>query len=541
MVLGNLKIGARLGVGLGLLVLFMVILTAIGIFTTWNINNNLERIVNVNNTKVELAHTIKDAINAIDKGILTIIAVKDEMTKNEEKIKIGKMRAAYKDAMEKMEKMEDNPKGLEIIKNIKDALASAKDANTKAMELGLSDNSTEAVMIFVTVTKLASQKLNDLCDELVLFQQERTKIRVQEAQKAYRYARNLLFIIGLAVIGIAIFLAIILTRSIVKPLNNGVEIANRLAQGDLTTQIEVTGNDETSQLLEAMKNMTNSLRNIISEVKTAATNVASASHQLSASSEQMSKGAGQQAEKASQVATASEEMSQTVFDIAKNTSNIETSATKTAKLAKEGKDVVGKSVEEVEAIAKTIDDSSRLIKSLGERSTQIGEIISVINEIADQTNLLALNAAIEAARAGEVGRGFAVVADEVKKLAERTANSTSEIGGMINSIQEEVKQVVLSMESVTRQVSTGVELSAQAGNVLGDIVVSVDELHTMVQQIASATEEMAATSEEISKDIESIAAVSRDTSTSSDHIAYASQEMSRLAINLEKNVGGFTV
>ncbi len=204
-------------------------------------------------------------------------------------------------------------------------------------------------------------------------------------------------------------------------------------------------------------------------------------------------------------------------------------------------DVVGKSVEEVEAIAKTIDDSSRLIKSLGERSTQIGEIISVINEIADQTNLLALNAAIEAARAGEVGRGFAVVADEVKKLAERTANSTSEIGGMINSIQEEVKQVVLSMESVTRQVSTGVELSAQAGNVLGDIVVSVDELHTMVQQIASATEEMAATSEEISKDIESIAAVSRDTSTSSDHIAYASQEMSRLAINLEKNVGGFTV
>ena len=541
MVLGNLKIGARLGVGLGLLVLFMVILTAIGIFTTWNINNNLERIVNVNNTKVELAHTIKDAINAIDKGILTIIAVKDEMTKNEEKIKIGKMRAAYKDAMEKMEKMEDNPKGLEIIKNIKDALASAKDANTKAMELGLSDNSTEAVMIFVTVTKLASQKLNDLCDELVLFQQERTKIRVQEAQKAYRYARNLLFIIGLAVIGIAIFLAIILTRSIVKPLNNGVEIANRLAQGDLTTQIEVTGNDETSQLLEAMKNMTNSLRNIISEVKTAATNVASASHQLSASSEQMSKGAGQQAEKASQVATASEEMSQTVFDIAKNTSNIETSATKTAKLAKEGKDVVGKSVEEVEAIAKTIDDSSRLIKSLGERSTQIGEIISVINEIADQTNLLALNAAIEAARAGEVGMGFAVVADEVKKLAERTANSTSEIGGMINSIQEEVKQVVLSMESVTRQVSTGVELSAQAGNVLGDIVVSVDELHTMVQQIASATEEMAATSEEISKDIESIAAVSRDTSTSSDHIAYASQEMSRLAINLEKNVGGFTV
>ncbi|MDI9561484.1 MAG: methyl-accepting chemotaxis protein [Pseudomonadota bacterium] len=541
MVLGKLKIGARLSVSLGLLVLFMVILIGIGIWTTSHINRNLERIVQVNNAKAELAYKIKDSINAIDKGIITIITVKDEMTKNEEKIKIGKTRIIYKDAMEKLEKLEINTKGQELIKNIKDALIAARDSNTKAMELGLSDNATEAIAIFVSVTKLASQKLNDLCDQLVSFQQERTEFRFKESQKAYRNARNILFIIGFIVIGIAIFLAITLTRSIIKPLNNGVEIANRLAKGELTTHIEVTGNDETSQLLEAIKNMTNGLRNIISEVKTAAANVASASHQLSASSEQMSRGAGQQAERASQVATASEEMSQTVFDIAKNTSNIETSATKTANLAKEGRDVVDNAVKEIEAIAKMTDDSSRLIYSLGGRSTQIGEIISVINEIADQTNLLALNAAIEAARAGEAGRGFAVVADEVKKLAERTANSTSEIGGMIKSIQEEVKQTVSSMESVTKQVGIGVELSAQAGNVLGNIVAGVDELNSMVHQIASATEEMAATSEEISKDIESIASISRETSTSSDQIAYASQEMSRLAINLEKDVSGFTV
>lgn len=112
---------------------------------------------------------------------------------------------------------------------------------------------------------------------------------------------------------------------------------------------------------------------------------------------------------------------------------------------------------------------------------------------------------------------------------------------MINSIQEEVEQTVSSMESVTKQVGIGVELSAQAGNVLVNIVAGVDELNSMVHQIASATEEMAATSEEISKDIESIASISRETSTSSDQIAYASQEMSRLAINLEKDVSGFTV
>jgi len=541
MVLGKLKIGARLGVSLGLMVLFMVILIGIGVWALSGINKNLERIVHINNEKERYAFIIKDSINQIDKGVLTIISTSDNKIKNEENAKVANLRKLYNNSLEKAEKLEQNTKGQELIKNFREISVHVRDSNNRTIELALSGNHTEAMAIYLSETKLTSQKLVDLCDQFIAFQQERTESRFKEAQDAYRNTRLLLFIAGLVVICIAIFLAIVLTRSIINPLSKGLEVTKWLEQGDLTTHIETTGNDEIGQLLEAMKNTINKLRSIISEVKTTAANVASASTQLSASSEQMSRGAGQQAERASQVATASEEMSQTVFDIAKNTSSIEASSTKTANLAKEGRDVVGKAVKEIEQIAKMTDDSSILINSLGERSTQIGEIISVINDIADQTNLLALNAAIEAARAGEAGRGFAVVADEVKKLAERTANSTSEIGGMIKSIQEEVKQTVSSMESVTKQVGIGVELSAQAGNVLGNIVAGVDELNSMVHQIASATEEMAATSEEISKDIESIASISRETSTSSDQIAYASQEMSRLAINLEKDVSGFTV
>ena len=157
----------------------------------------------------------------------------------------------------------------------------------------------------------------------------------------------------------------------------------------------------------------------------------------------------------------------------------------------------------------------------------------MINEIADQTNLLALNAAIEAARAGDAGRGFAVVADEVRKLAERTGSSTSEIGDMVNAIQGEVRQAVLSMDNITSEVKTGVDLSAQTGDVLRGIIEGVEQLHLMVQQIALATEEMASTSDEINKDIESIAASSRETSGSSEHIAMASQELSRLSMGLE--------
>jgi methyl-accepting chemotaxis protein len=255
----------------------------------------------------------------------------------------------------------------------------------------------------------------------------------------------------------------------------------------------------------------------------------------------MSKGAREQAARAQQVATASEEMSQTILDVAKNTSSIETSATDTAKLAKDGEVVVDRSVEKVKSIAKTIGESAELIKLLGERSNQIGAIISVINEIADQTNLLALNAAIEAARAGDAGRGFAVVADEVRKLAERTGNSTSEIGGMIKSIQDEVHRAVVSMENITTEVKSGVDLSSQAGDVLRGIVASVDQLHVMVQQIASASEEMASTSDEINRDIETIASVSRETSGSSEQVAQASNELAGLSVNLEKAVSGFRV
>jgi methyl-accepting chemotaxis protein len=290
-----------------------------------------------------------------------------------------------------------------------------------------------------------------------------------------------------------------------------------------------------------MQNMVQNLQRIIGEVKGAAANMASASQELNANSTLMSTGASEQAGKASLVASASEEMSQTILDVARNTSGIEASATETVKLAREGEKVVDDSVYKVKSIAQTIETSARLIGALGGRSDQIGQIINVINDVADQTNLLALNAAIEAARAGEAGRGFAVVADEVKKLAERTGNSTAEIDSMIKSMQKEVREVVATMETITGEVKAGVELSTQAGDVLRSIVASVDQLHVMVQQIASASEEMASTSEQISKDIESIATVSKETSEGSEGITRASLELAGLSVDLEKSVSGFSV
>jgi methyl-accepting chemotaxis protein len=316
-------------------------------------------------------------------------------------------------------------------------------------------------------------------------------------------------------------------------------IAKKISDGELCIQFD--NGRQAVGAYAAIKDMTEKLKQVLSEVKCSSDNLASASLELSAGSERMARGVTEQAGRANQISTASNQMSQTIADVAKNSSNIAASTSDTLRVADNGQEIVSKSVEEVKAIAETVNESAKLMWSLGERSKQIGEIVNVIKDIADQTNLLALNAAIEAARAGEQGRGFAVVADEVRKLAERTAKATSEISGMIGAIQEEMDQAVASMEEGTNRVEDGVEFSVQAGGALKNIVGSVTSLQSMVQQIAAATEEMSTASEQISGDIETIANVSKETLVSSGQMSQASSDLTKLAGNLQNAVGIFRI
>ncbi len=534
------SIKARLQGGLGIIIAFMVVLTVIGTLSLQNINSKLEDIISINNAKILLAQTVQTSVNEIDKHFLTLNLVADETTTAERKQAIESAAATYLSSMEKFKKLETTAKGKELIADIESNYSIAQTNRERVLEFfgkGDVSQAKNAAIGALSVSDLLSKG----CAEIVKYQEKQSEMEAKSARSTFMRSLYLLLGIGTLTCIFAVMLSLQLTKSITKPLSEGVVVAEKITQGDLTATIGTISSDETGQLMNALRDMVMKLRGIITEVKTAAYNIASASHQLNASSELMSKGADEQAGRAAQVATASEEMSQTVLDIAKNTSNIELSATETTKLAKDGETVVNRSVEKVKLIANTISESAQFIQSLGDRSNQIGEIINVINDIADQTNLLALNAAIEAARAGEQGRGFAVVADEVRKLAERTGNSTAEIGDMVKSIQNEVHEVVISMDNITKEVKAGVELSTEAGNVLRNIVEGVDRLHLMVQQIASATEEMASTSEEINKDISMISSLSKETSGSSGQIAHASGDLSKLSISLEEVVKGFNV
>jgi methyl-accepting chemotaxis protein len=222
------------------------------------------------------------------------------------------------------------------------------------------------------------------------------------------------------------------------------------------------------------------------------------------------------------VASAVEEMSRTITENARSAQRTAEVAEQNGSIAHEGGKAVLNTIEKMKDIAKVVQNSATSIEKLGKSSQEIGEIISVIEDIADQTNLLALNAAIEAARAGEQGRGFAVVADEVRKLAERTSDATKQIAKMIKSIQNETNDAVIVMQTGTKEVENGIKLADEAGQSLRSIVDSSQELINMITQISAASEEQSTTSEEISHNVMSISKVTSETARQVEDIASAS-------------------
>lgn len=392
-----------------------------------------------------------------------------------------------------------------------------------------------------TITKLKNRPVSQLTDKMYGLASEETAKGQKSLQKIASMSGVVLICGSMSIALIVTIIVIIFTRKILLSIREAVDAAMRIADGDLTVSVAARTNDEIGLMMNKLKEMVDRFRKIVADLKQSSASIQSGSQHLNLQSGEMTLTLSQQGSRANQIATAAEEMAQTVVDIARNTANMADSAAGTSAVADEGARIVEKSVTESKAIAEAVMLSAKVVETLGEKSKQIGDIVHVINDIADQTNLLALNAAIEAARAGEQGRGFAVVADEVRKLAERTAKATSEIGGMIHSIQYEVTHAVQAMQSTNERVDAGAEYSIKAGEQLRKIVASVASLQSIVQQIASATEEISATSESISGDIHDIAGGVNNLSGGSVQVAQSSAELATLADQLRGVVDQFKV
>ncbi|WXF87734.1 methyl-accepting chemotaxis protein [Pseudomonas syringae pv. atrofaciens] len=340
---------------------------------------------------------------------------------------------------------------------------------------------------------------------------------------------------------LSILAAWVITRQITTPLQETLEVVERVASGDLSRNLNVDRKDELGKLQAAIQRMTVSLRELVGGIRDGVTQIASAAEELSAVTEQTSAGVNSQKVETDQVATAMHEMTATVQEVARNAEEASEAAVTADRQARDGERVVNEAIAQIERLASAVGNSSEAMGALKQESDKIGSVLDVIKSVAEQTNLLALNAAIEAARAGEAGRGFAVVADEVRSLAQRTQKSTEEIEALIARLQSGTQQATTVMDSSRELSTSSVELTRRAGGSLESITKTVSAIQAMNQQIAAAAEEQSATAEEINRSIINVRDVSEQTSAASEETAASSVELARLGNHLQVLVSRFTV
>ncbi|WP_338667405.1 methyl-accepting chemotaxis protein [Pseudodesulfovibrio methanolicus] len=292
---------------------------------------------------------------------------------------------------------------------------------------------------------------------------------------------------------------------------------------------------EEAKAQEAKTNaLLTTMQRIAGEASLIAEQVTSAADELSSQAEQVSRGADVQRDRTTQTATAMEEMNATVLEVARNSSNSAESASNARTQAQEGAKVVREAIDAIREVHDLTATLKQSMGQLGNQTTDIGQIMNVIEDIADQTNLLALNAAIEAARAGEAGRGFAVVADEVRKLAEKTMAATKEVGNAIQVIQDAASANIRSVDHAALAVEQATDLANRSGEALESIVNYADDTSGQVQSIATAAEEQSAASEEINRAVEDINLIATETAEGMNQSAEAINELARLSNQLLK-------
>ena len=373
--------------------------------------------------------------------------------------------------------------------------------------------------------------------------EKREEAEAAASQSARQASFTMVMFISIAAVAVVVLMAVgfVIVRSIAKAIAAIVARLRDISQGegDLTQRVDESRKDELGELGRWFNLFVKKTHDLLVEIAQNTREVAAASTEIAASSEEIASGMEEQAEQVTQITAAVGEMSQSVAQVANKANDASQASAQAGGVANEGGATVRETVQEMQSISEAVTASAAAVQALGKRGEEIGQIISVINDIADQTNLLALNAAIEAARAGEHGRGFAVVADEVRKLADRTQKATAEVAESIRAIQAETGAAVERMASGTAKVTRGVERAGAAGASLEQIVTAARSVSEMVQQIAGAAQQQASASEEVARSIESIDAVSRQSREGTQQAATAAAELSRRAERLQVLVGQF--
>jgi methyl-accepting chemotaxis protein len=506
----NMKIGARLAATFGaVLVLLLAICVTISTQMS-RMNADTQSIVNDHDPKIALANQNKEYSY---RTALLVYRMLDERTPEAQQSDFEQLQenskknaAVYKDIESKLV----TEKGRAAFNHVLQARTAYLSA-LKPIYAQLAAHDSNAARATMLEVGPLQQALFVAQSDFVTFQQAETDAAVQESVSAYGTARAVLWSLATVAVIIAAVLGVMVTRSIVRPLQRVVDGADALARGDLSVKVDVLRRDEVGAVAHSLNQAITQLATIVSGVKQASVSISSATQQLAAGNTDLSQRTEEQAASLEETASSMEELTATVRHNADNAQQASTLATAASGIAQRGGEVVGRVVETMHGIS--------------DSSAKVGEIITVIEGIAFQTNILALNAAVEAARAGEQGRGFAVVAGEVRTLAQRSASAAKEIKGLIG-------------ESVDR-VQTGSKLVEEAGNTINEIVQSVKRVTDIMGEISSASQEQRTGIEQVNQAVSQMDQVTQQNAALVEEASAAAHSMAEQAQALRDAVAVF--